>query len=146
MKRKFYLASPFFNEDEIKIYNEVIAILRKNKNIDLFVPREHEFEDGHNMPNNVWGKEVFLVDKNAIDESEVVIVLNFGMYSDSGTAWEAGYAYAKEKVVYQILCGDKNTDYSLMMLNGTTYIMSIDDLRNGIIPNQSEMYKKFVQK
>ena len=146
MKRKFYLASPFFNEQEIKIYNEVIKLLRKKDNVDLFVPREHEFADGHQMPNNVWGREVFFVDKNAIDASEVVVVLNFGMYSDSGTAWETGYAFANGKTIYQILCGEENTDYSLMMLNGTTYVMTLDDLRNGIIPDQSLIFNKFVQK
>jgi nucleoside 2-deoxyribosyltransferase len=41
------------------------------------------------------------------------------MYSDSGTAWECGYAYGIGKTV-RMLCQelDGNFDFSLMMING----------------------------
>lgn len=58
----------------------------------------------------------------ALDEVDVVYVLNFGMYSDSGTAWEAGYAYAKGKAVINILVNPEKDIYSLMMLNAAELI------------------------
>lgn len=142
--KKIYLASPFFSEDELKIYKEVISILRKHENVEVFVPMEHEIPNAFDVPNAKWGYEVFNIDKEAIDNSDIVIVLNFGMYSDSGTAWEAGYAFAKGKDVYHVLCG--NGEYSLMMINGTGKIITLDDFRKGIIPNQDATLNTIIQK
>lgn len=69
------------------------------------------------------GKKVFNEDIKAINECDTVIVLNWGMYSDSGTAWECGYAYAKGKKVINLLMPTNDKDYSLMMINGSTEVM-----------------------
>lgn len=143
---KIYLASPFFNTEELLIYEEVISILRSKKNVDLFVPMEHEILNAYDISNKDWGKRVFDLDKNAIDDSDVVVVLNYGMYSDSGTAWEAGYAFAKGKRVYHVLCGNDNSDYSLMMINGTGTVMTLEELRRGIVPVQNEILDTINQK
>ena len=120
---KVYLASPFFNERENEVYERVIAELRSEGH-DVFVPKEHTIPNAWDLPNAVWGENVFAVDILGIQKCDVVVVLNFGMYSDSGTAWECGYAYALGKKVVNVLCGDDNT-YSLMMLNGcNTYVKS----------------------
>lgn len=127
-KLKAYLAAPFFKEDELEVYHKVISFLRDVEHYDLYVPMEHTIPNAWNMSNAEWAKAVFNEDVKAIDEAEVVFVINFGMYSDSGTAWEAGYAYAKGKTVINLV---KDTDsiYSLMMLNGcdgikyTKYLM-----------------------
>jgi nucleoside 2-deoxyribosyltransferase len=49
------------------------------------------------------------------------------MYSDSGTAWECGYAYALGKKVVNV-CVGYNKAFSLMMLNGTNCVISFTDL------------------
>ena len=123
---KVYLASPFFNKRENEIYERVIAELRSEGH-DVFVPKEHTIPNGWEMPNAVWGENVFAVDILGIQKCDVVVVLNFGMYSDSGTAWECGYAYALGKKVVNVLCGDDNT-YSLMMLNGCNTYVKIDSI------------------
>ena len=87
----------------------------------VFVPKEHEIPNAWDLPNAIWGESVFAVDILGIQKCDVVVVLNHGMYSDSGTAWECGYAYALGKDVVNVLCGEG--DFSLMMLNGcNTYI------------------------
>ena len=123
---KVYLASPFFNDKELKIYNEVINHLRA-QGIDLFVPKEHTIPNAWDLPNHLWGENVFAVDYLAIQQSDVVVVLNFGMYSDSGTAWECGAAFALGKTVVNVLCGG-NTEYSIMMVNGTNVTLDLDAL------------------
>lgn len=126
---KVYLASPFFNEKETAVYDKVIAALRE-RDIDLFVPREHTIPNAWDMPNQIWAENVFAVDYLAITQCDVVVVLNFGMYSDSGTAWECGCAYALGKKVINVLCmkdGEK-IDFSLMMLNGTTAVCTLDEI------------------
>lgn len=115
---KVYLASPFFNDKEKKIYNLVISSIRRQEGIDLFVPQEHTIPNGWDMPNYLWAENVFAVDLLALQQSDVVVVINYGLYSDSGTAWECGYAYATGKKIINILANDENDNYSLMMLNG----------------------------
>ena len=116
-KVKAYLAAPFFKEDELEVYHKVISFLRDVEHYDLYVPMEHTIPNAWDMSNAEWAKAVFDEDVKAIDEAEIVFVINLGMYSDSGTAWEAGYAYAKGKIVINLV-KDTNSTYSLMMLNG----------------------------
>ena len=129
MKTKVYLASPFFNEEETKIYDKVIKLLRLESDLDVFVPREHEIPGAWDMANHKWAEAVFAVDLVALQQADIVVVLNFGMYSDSGTAWECGYAYGTGKKVLNILCGKEGGDYSLMMTNGTSATVSLDTFR-----------------
>lgn len=124
---KIYLASPFFNEGELEIYREAITLLR-NEGHKVYVPQEHTIEDAWSLPNAEWAWRVFLEDIAALEQAEVVMVLNFGMYSDSGTAWEAGFAYAKDKTVVQVLCGGENATYSLMMMNSCDSIVELPQI------------------
>ena len=126
---KIYLASPFFNEAELEVYHKAISLLR-NEGYEVYVPQEHTIENAWSLPNEGWAFQVFVEDLTAIDEAEVVMVLNFGMYSDSGTAWEAGYAFAKGKKVVQVLCGGENATYSLMMMNGRNWVVDLPNIAN----------------
>lgn len=145
--RKIYLASPFFNEEELTIYNEVVGILRNMKNTEVFVPMEHQIPNAYELSNRDWARKVYELDIKALNECDFVFVLNFGMYSDSGTAWEAGYAFAKGKKVYQVLC-NKNAkcDYSLMMTNGTQFVMTLDDLKTQHLQDKNTVLDSIIQK
>lgn len=121
--KKVYLASPFFNKKERQSVNLIADFLRKSKGLDVYVPMEHTIPNAWALPNKDWAKAVFEEDVKAIDECDTVIVLNWGMYSDSGTAWECGYAYAKGKTVFNLLMPTADHDYSLMMINGSTKTM-----------------------
>ncbi len=121
---KVYLASPFFNEREKRIYNFIIRSIRKQEGIDLFVPQEHTIPNAWDLPNHLWAESVFAVDLLALQQCDVVVVINYGMYSDSGTAWECGYAYATGKKIINVLVDTHTNEencYSLMMLNGGHY-------------------------
>ena len=139
---KIYLASPFFNEDETKVYNEVIELLRSEKDLKVFVPREHTIPNAWEMSNSAWGESVFAVDYLALMNSDVVVVLNFGMYSDSGTAWECGCAFALGKKVVNVLCGDADTEYSLMMVNGTNIVVTLEEFRVNLFEHILKWYEK----
>ena len=126
---KIYLASPFFSEKELVIYKQAISMLR-NAGYQVYVPQEHTIPNAWDLSNKDWAQQVFIEDCYAIDGCEYVVVLNFGMYSDSGTAWEAGYAFAKGKKVVQVLCGGDNATYSLMMMGGCDWVVDLPNIAN----------------
>lgn len=112
---KIYLASPFFNETELANISRAVEIL-KAKGLEVFVPMEHDVENKETLTNAQWAEEIFKIDKNGIDSSDAVVMLYGGMYSDSGTAWECGYAWAAGKKV--IVCCYNNEQPNLMIVNG----------------------------
>ena len=126
--KKIYLASPFFDATECHYYHRAIEALR-SAGYEIYVPQEHSIEGGWEMPNEEWARRVFAEDVDAIRTSDVVMILNFGLYSDSGTAWEADYAKALGKRVVQVLCGGDNAVYSLMMLSSADKIVNFNQLQ-----------------
>ena len=122
---KVYIASPFFNEQETEVLGQVETIL-KERGFSVFSPREHEVREG-NVGSSAWSKETFLNDRAAIDWCDVVVMLYWGNYSDSGTAWECGYAYAVHKPVIVVQLGESS---NLMIHEGShTNLYSIEELR-----------------
>ena len=111
-----YLASPFFNIEEKNIVLKAVKILR-NCGHNVFVPMEHEIENAWLLSNEDWAKQVFEMDIQAIDNCDEVVVLDFGLYSDSGTAWECGYAFAKGKKITTVSL--TKGDSSIMIINGS---------------------------
>jgi nucleoside 2-deoxyribosyltransferase len=111
---KIYLASPFFTEFQKALTRRVLKKIRNEGN-KVYAPYEHEIENAGDKTNEDWGREVFFEDIKAIQQCDEVWAINFGMYSDSGTAWECGYAYGIGKTV-RVLC--VKSVNSLMVLNG----------------------------
>lgn len=113
---KVYLASPFFNDREKLSIIATIHIL-KSKGLDMFIPNLHFIKGGETLLNEEWGKQVFQMDVNEMNACDIVVLLYYGLYSDSGTAWECGYAYAKSIPAIVV---NVNSDEigSIMMLNG----------------------------
>ena len=89
--KKVYIASPFFCEKETEALEKVEKIL-KARSLNVFSPREHQISK-ENIEKHEWSELTFKSDKAAIDRCDVVVMLYWGNYSDSGTAWECGYAY-----------------------------------------------------
>lgn len=110
-----YLAGPLFTEHEKAIVRQYAGMLRAQGH-NVYVPMEHSIPDAWSYSNHEWAKKVFDEDIRAIDRSDRMVVLYYGLYSDSGTAWEAGYAYAKGKCVEVVDCGC--AEASLMVVNG----------------------------
>ena len=142
---RIYLASPFFNNEELAVYKKVIHQLRTAGHA-VYVPQEHSIEGAWEMSNANWARAVYREDIRAIDDCECVMVLNFGMYSDSGTAWEAGYAMAPRKYTVQVLCGGDNATYSLMMINGCDGVVDLENVAHFEEVSASMNRSKVIQK
>lgn len=95
IKYDFYLASPFFNEEQKERERRVCSILRE-AGYDVYAP----FENGVLTPDSGYGDRVLTFQNNidAIKESKTVFAITDG--KDVGTIWEAGFGYGIEKPVY----------------------------------------------
>lgn len=119
---KIYIASPFFNEKELENVKKVEKILI-DRGFSVFSPRLHEMRTGD---TKLWSKENFINDKRFIDWADAVVMLYYGVYSDSGTAWECGYAYGTNTPVVVVHLGD---DSNLMVHEGCHTNITLDDLK-----------------
>ena len=121
---KIYLASPFFNEEELKNVKKAEEILT-SRGFDVFSPRLNEVRCEENIGSAAWSKETFMNDKRFIDWADVVVMLYYGGYSDSGTAWECGYAFGTNTPVLVVHLGE---DSNLMIHEGCHSNISMDEL------------------
>lgn len=92
---RLYLAGPLFSTAE-KAFNVELAIEFRKRGYEVFLPQEHEQRS--DRPGLI-----FASDKNGIDWADAVVANLDGADPDSGTCWEAGYGFAKDKmlVVYR---------------------------------------------
>lgn len=104
-----YLASPFFNElqiEKMEYYFEQLTQagfnVFKPMSVDKIVSMPINEE---NLRKEVLREEIFVLDKNAIDNSKVVFAICD--QSDSGTIWEIGYARGINKPVIAF-CSEDN--------------------------------------
>ena len=121
-----YLASPFFNETEIENVEYVEKILEDN-GMTYFSPMRHEAEGEPGTPE--WAENIFQMDVEEIQKADAVVVLNYGSYSDSGTAWECGYAVGIGKPVVLVHV-NRDGDSNLMMHCGSTTNIYLDELKD----------------
>lgn len=122
---KIYLASPFFNEKELENVKIAEKIL-KGRGFSLFSPRLNEVRTDENTQQSWWSKETFMNDKKFIDWADVVVMLYYGGYSDSGTAWECGYAYGTHTPVVVVQLGE---DSNLMVHEGCHSNITLEELK-----------------
>ena len=119
---KIYIASSFAYQDK-KIANErkkkieEAANLLRNRGFDVYVPHEHTIDHAWDYPNKDWGLMGFAVDIQHLEECDAVVVLSYGRHSTTGTAWEQGYAYARNKKILIVEMND--SIQSIMIANGS---------------------------
>ena len=109
-KMRIYLAGPFFSEAQIKNVEYAESVLAK-RGLDVFSPMRHTVDAPEGTSE--WARGIFELDRNQIEKADAVLALYYGANSDTGTAWECGYAYALGKPV--ILVHVENADSNLMM-------------------------------
>ena len=93
---RIYLAAPLFSEAE-RLFNASVALLLRDHLFDVHLPQEAG--DNSDMRDIHEQERLFLSNKKAVEESDVVVAIIDGADADSGTAWEMGYAFAQGKPV-----------------------------------------------
>ena len=128
MSKLIYLASPFFNDFELECVRRAEKIL-KGRGFELFSPRLHEVRENKDENLSLWAKKTFEMDRDNIDKADFVVMLYHGGYSDSGTAWECGYACGKKIPVIAVHI-DKNADSNIMISESCTANIGLDELES----------------
>lgn len=95
-KYDFYLASPFFNDEQINREESIKKTLR-GYGFTVYAPREHGIVGSLASQEDVTS--TFNSNVEAINNSRMVLAITDG--KDMGTIWEAGYAYGNNiPIVY----------------------------------------------
>ena len=116
---RIYFAGPLFTTSE-REWNSKLASILTTKGLNIYLPQDHE-------PKVLTPSNMFNICTQAIDESDVVIAIMDGPDPDSGTCFECGYAFAKNKKIFTIRtdfrkAGDLGTDFNLMLTESSTVI------------------------
>ncbi len=96
-KKMVYLAGPLFTHAELE-YNQKLKNMLLNNGFSVFLPQE-DAEDAAHERERQNQECIFMKCVEGVDASDFVVAVLDGVDVDSGTAWEAGYAYAKGKPV-----------------------------------------------
>ena len=123
-KKYIYLAGPFFNDEELKNVELAESVLEK-KGYQFFSPRRQSYDSEPGTKE--WAYDIFETDRSQIENADVVVALYYGNDSDSGTAWECGYAAAIGKPIV-LVHAKRDGDSNLMMHCGATTNIYLDQL------------------
>ena len=114
---KFYLAAPVVTDEKTKaLIDRVYEVLCDAKGAEnIYRPGLHKVPNAWGITMDTWGQCVFTMDVVAIDQAEWIVLCNFGRNGlTTGTAWECGYAFAKEKKIL-VIDMPEVTESSLMV-------------------------------
>jgi nucleoside 2-deoxyribosyltransferase/predicted secreted protein len=131
---RVYLAGPLFSEAE-RQYNIRVAELLRSYAYDVYLPQETG--DSDSMRGVEAHREIFAMNREQLDASDIVVAIIDGSDADSGTAWEMGYAYAKGIPVYAV-----RTDFRIvgdfervnLMLEQSATVVSRPEHLPGVLP------------
>jgi len=132
-KIKCYIAGPFFRDGERERLEKLREFFKSDEffnKYEFFFPMDHKIPGGESMPNGEWAWNVFEMDVKELATSKLVIAIYDTHYSDTGTAWELGFAYANHIPVL-LLCTNLNADNSIMPLIAADKIYQYDKFVNG---------------
>ncbi|MHC4870550.1 MAG: nucleoside 2-deoxyribosyltransferase [Planctomycetota bacterium] len=150
-KKVIYISSPLFTLGE-RMANRIISehLSERLEGVEIILPQDFRIDGKFNDPKDY--NKLFKSCLKAIDKSDIVIAVLDGADSDSGTAFEIGYAYAKKIPVIGV-----RTDYregqekgaNLMLAESCTSIVreysfteNTDQLCGSIVRRIKKVIKK----
>ena len=130
MSCDYYLAGPVVTDNETKEYVNLVydKLCFKYTTKDIYRPGLHKVPNEWGISMETWGQCVFTMDVVAIDEAKWIVLCNFGRtYQSAGTAWECGYAFAKNKKILVVNMPGSEKDTSLMIVGCAANIVEYKD-------------------
>jgi nucleoside 2-deoxyribosyltransferase/predicted secreted protein len=96
---KVYLAAPLFSEAE-RDFNKKLAKILSGYAMEVYLPQETGDTDITRSHEDI--KSIFEDNLRYLEEADLVVAVLEGSDADSGTSWEMGYAYAKNKKILSL--------------------------------------------
>ncbi|WP_440953430.1 nucleoside 2-deoxyribosyltransferase [Methanococcoides sp. FTZ1] len=132
--KTIYLAAPLFSEAEQE-FNKKLENALEGLGFSVFVPQE-DSNDTEAAREEMDSDNIFKLNVEAIDACDILVaVLDGGTDVDSGTAWEIGYAYAKDKTIVGI-----KTDFRTLGPEGLVNLM-IEESANEIVTSVRDLLR-----
>ena len=136
---RIYFAGPLFTPEDKKINEYFAALLRADKDKQVYLPQEYKVKDAEKLPNEDWAQKVYKHDMKMLEHCDMLIaIVRGGKASDDGTAFEIGYAAALGKRIW--IYADEREPISLMFLNENICIFESGDLFDEILEKDSLRY------
>jgi len=104
---RIYQAGPLFTAAEINWHKE-LKLQLSDAGYRVLWPGEFFSQEEIAALGDKAARHIMEKDRAAIDDCDVVVALLDGVQVDDGTAWEIGYAYAKDKPVIGIRTDIRN--------------------------------------
>ncbi len=139
---RIYLAGPLFTQAERRWNRELADVLTKLKpDLEVILPQDEEIEPLDNKPDFA---EIFRRNLELIENSDAVVAILDGSDSDSGTAWECGYAYAKGKLIIGVRTDFRTSEDGNLntMLGQSLDLVFQESLNENIV----ELSKKIIER
>lgn len=114
---KVYLAAPLFTQHERRWNRELARRLEGRLHCQVILPQDFKVGDRKNDPRHFG--EIFRLCVEGVRECDAVVAILDGADADSGTAFEAGYAYALGKPIIGV-----RTDYRPQQERGTNLMLA----------------------
>jgi nucleoside 2-deoxyribosyltransferase len=128
---RIYIAGPLFSQAE-RDFDERIAAVCESLGHETFLPHR---DAGLQEEGNA--EQIFSADLHALEGAELIVANLDGADVDAGTAWEIGYAVAREKPVIGIRTDRRVLEpWALVnvMIEQSAYIArSLDALRAAVV-------------
>lgn len=118
-----YLAGSCSSEQRTLMI-KIAKFLRSQKQ-DVYCPFELKIPNAWDYPQEEWAKMVYDLDKDAIDNCDLFLMITPGRISTAGTNWEQGYAYGTGKRVVVLQYTEDKT--SLMTYCGCTTFINTNE-------------------
>ena len=141
MKKRIYLAAPLFSDAE-KMFNLYLKE-KLSEHFEVYLPQE----DGllmvdlanKGVPFDKASKMIFDEDINAINKSDILLIVLDGRTIDEGAAVELGYAYSVGKQ-----CIGFSTDPRTLLPNGHNPMVTC--CMDAVFSNVQELFEFYLNK
>jgi len=115
---KIYLSAPLFTQVERKWNRMLAAALEERiEGAEVILPQDFKFSDSFNRPQDF--PKLFRACVDSLEGADLVVAVLDGPDVDSGTAFEVGYAYARNIPVIGI-----RTDYRKSQDRGLNLVLA----------------------
>ena len=117
-KIKVYLAGPLFTLAERRLNRAIVENIKKHvPSVEVLLPQDFKYHDSFNN-TRIYG-QIYKACIAGLDRAAIVVAILDGCDSDSGTAFEVGYACAKGLPIIGV-----RTDYRANQEKGVNLMLS----------------------